>query len=86
MYERVRKRIERLERRAAKAPKASHRKYAEVYPPGWTPKTASQKAALESQADILLFGGSAGSLKTETILVDAARESQQGRGTRSTRG
>jgi hypothetical protein len=33
-----------------------------------------QRLALESQADILFFGGAAGSLKTETILVDAARE------------
>lgn len=32
------------------------------------------KAALESTADILFFGGAAGSLKTETILVDAIRE------------
>jgi hypothetical protein len=47
----------------------------EVYPLGWSPKTAAQKAALESAADILFFGGAAGSLKTETMLVDAARES-----------
>ena len=46
----------------------------EVYPPGWSPKTAAQKAVLESAADILFFGGAAGSLKTETMLVDAARE------------
>jgi hypothetical protein len=38
-------------------------------------KTAAQKAALESSADILFFGGATGSLKTETMLVDAARES-----------
>src|SRR5215469_666451 len=44
------------------------------YPPGWSPKTAAQKAALESSADILFFGGAAGSLKTETMLVDAAQE------------
>jgi len=44
------------------------------YPPGWSAKTAAQKAALESSADILFFGGAAGSLKTETMLVDAARE------------
>src|SRR5208282_4164068 len=48
---------------------------ANAYPPGWSPKSASQKAALESKADILFFGGAAGSLKTETMLVDAARES-----------
>jgi len=47
----------------------------DVYPPGWSPKTAAQKAALDSLADILFFGGAAGSLKTETMLVDAARES-----------
>ena len=47
----------------------------EVYPAGWSPKTAAQKAVLESSADILFFGGAAGSLKTETMLVDAARES-----------
>ena len=45
-----------------------------AYPPGWSPKSSAQKAALESKADILLFGGAAGSLKTETLLVDAARE------------
>ena len=47
----------------------------DVYPPGWSAKTAAQKTALESSADILFFGGAAGSLKTETMLVDAARES-----------
>lgn len=47
----------------------------DVCPPGWSPKTAAQKAVLESVADILFFGGAAGSLKTETMLVDAARES-----------
>jgi hypothetical protein len=47
----------------------------DIYPPGWFAKTAAQKAALESSADILFFGGAAGSLKTETMLVDAARES-----------
>jgi hypothetical protein len=47
----------------------------DVYPPDWLPKTAAQKSALESSADILFFGGAAGSLKTETMLVDAARES-----------
>ena len=47
----------------------------DVYPPVWSPKTAAQKAALDSLADILFFGVAAGSLKTETKLVDAARES-----------
>ncbi len=40
----------------------------------WMPATAAQKDALDSQADILLFGGSAGSLKTETMLMDAVQE------------
>lgn len=71
------KRVERLERcherrRSSKGSSGTHK---EVYPTDWTPKTAAQKAALESRADILLFGGAAGSLKTETMLVDAARES-----------
>ncbi len=43
--------------------------------PAGSPKTAAQKAVLESAADMLFFGGAAGSLKTETMLVDAARES-----------
>jgi hypothetical protein len=47
----------------------------DIYPPEWSAKTAAQKAALDSPADILFFGGAAGSLKTETMLVDAARES-----------
>jgi hypothetical protein len=41
---------------------------------GWMPATAAQQAALDSEADILLFGGSAGSLKTETMLMDAVQE------------
>src|SRR5262249_61230639 len=49
----------------------------DVYPPGWSPKTSAQKAALESPADILFFGGADGSLKTETILLDAAREAHR---------
>jgi hypothetical protein len=40
----------------------------------WLPKTAAQYEALQSQADIMLFGGAAGSLKSATILMDAARE------------
>jgi hypothetical protein len=70
------KRIERMERqyKRRKRKNGSHEPYVEAYPPGWEPKSAAQKAALECQADILLFGGTAGSLKTETILVDAARE------------
>jgi hypothetical protein len=40
----------------------------------WMPATAAQRSALDSEADILLFGGSAGSLKTETMLMDAVQE------------
>src|ERR1700761_4419362 len=40
----------------------------------WMPATAAQKAALDSQADILFFGGAAGSLKTATMLMDAVQE------------
>jgi hypothetical protein len=71
------KRIERLERlhKQRRRVLQSGGSYDEVYPPGWAPKSSAQEAALASAADILLFGGSAGSLKTETLLVDAARES-----------
>lgn len=73
----TKKRLERLERLHRQARSFSQgEKYELVYPSGWSPKTAAQKAALESEADILLFGGSAGSLKTETMLVDAATESK----------
>ncbi len=40
----------------------------------WKPQSNAQKLALESSADILLFGGAAGSLKSETMLIDAVRE------------
>src|ERR1700761_1401241 len=40
----------------------------------WQPKTAAQKAALDSTAKYLFFGGSAGSLKSETLLMDAVQE------------
>ncbi|MGH9477286.1 MAG: terminase large subunit domain-containing protein [Terriglobales bacterium] len=43
-------------------------------PPGWTPRSQAQSRALACPADILLFGGAAGSLKSETLLVDAIRE------------
>ena len=38
------------------------------------PKTRAQWAALQSEADILLFGGAAGSLKSATMLMDAVQE------------
>lgn len=70
------KRLKSLEADAQRAKRKAQdtATYAELFPPGWSPKTAAQRAALESTADILLFGGAAGSLKTETLLVDAARE------------
>ena len=40
----------------------------------WHPATPAQKQALESQADILFFGGAAGSLKTATMLMDSVQE------------
>jgi terminase large subunit-like protein len=40
----------------------------------WEPKTKAQLWALNSRAEILLFGGAAGSLKTETLVMDAVRE------------
>lgn len=40
----------------------------------WQPATAAQKAALNSPAKYLFFGGSAGSLKSETLLMDAVQE------------
>jgi hypothetical protein len=84
-HEQLKKKVEKLEaeERQAKLLRGKEPSLAQkgdvtspVYPPGWSPKTAAQKAALESTADILFFGGSAGSLKTETLLVDAATESR----------
>lgn len=40
----------------------------------WTPASVAQKLALECEADIILYGGSAGSLKSETLLVNASIE------------
>lgn len=40
----------------------------------WEPGSPAQQQALNCRADILLFGGSAGSLKTETMLMDAVQE------------
>lgn len=42
--------------------------------PAWEPRSYAQEQALACPADILLFGGAAGSLKSETLLMDAARE------------
>lgn len=38
------------------------------------PKSLPQKAALSCGADIMLFGGAAGSLKSFTLLIDAAQD------------
>ncbi len=43
--------------------------------PAGLPKLQPKKPCCNHQPDILFFGGAAGSLKTETMLVDAARES-----------
>lgn len=40
----------------------------------WTPQSEPQRLALACPARLLLFGGAAGSLKSETLLIDAARE------------
>ena len=40
----------------------------------WRPATPAATRRARFQADILLFGGSAGSLKTETMLMDAVQE------------
>jgi hypothetical protein len=40
----------------------------------WEARSTPQRMALECEADILLYGGAAGSLKTTTLLVDAAIE------------
>ncbi|HZT73421.1 MAG TPA: terminase family protein [Terriglobales bacterium] len=42
--------------------------------PGWRPQSEPQRRALGADAELLLFGGAAGSLKSETLLVDAIRE------------
>jgi hypothetical protein len=69
-------RLERLEaRNKQRRKKHDAVTCGDIHPPGWSPKSLAQQAALESKADILFFGGAAGSLKTETLLVDAALES-----------
>ncbi len=40
----------------------------------WQPRSYAQEQALLCPADILLFGGAAGSLKSETMLMDAVQE------------
>ena len=45
--------------------------------PLWTPHSEAQAAALDCPADILLFGGAAGSLKSETMLMDAVQEHER---------
>lgn len=45
-------------------------------PFGWTPRSIAQEALLDSigVVDFALFGGAAGSTKTESLLVDASQE------------
>lgn len=45
----------------------------------WQPQSGAQRLALQSPAEILLFGGAAGSLKSETMLVDAVKERENPR-------
>lgn len=45
----------------------------------WTPRSKAQSDALDCTADILLFGGAAGSLKSETMLMDAVKERENPR-------
>lgn len=42
--------------------------------PFWQPRSTPQRLALSCPAEVLLFGGAAGSLKSETLLMDAAAE------------
>jgi hypothetical protein len=44
----------------------------------WQPAYPAQEAALDTEADLLLFGGSAGSLKTATALVSLIQERDHG--------
>jgi hypothetical protein len=39
----------------------------------WRPRSRPQLACLQSKVELLLYGGAAGSLKSETLLVDAIR-------------
>ncbi|MGH9488708.1 MAG: terminase large subunit domain-containing protein [Terriglobales bacterium] len=49
------------------------------FPSDWQPRSVAQAVALACPAEILLFGGAAGSLKSETILVDAIAERNHSR-------
>src|SRR5579859_5647487 len=40
----------------------------------WWPATDMQEAALDCEAEMLFLGGAAGSLKTETLCIDAIQE------------
>ncbi|HEV7523018.1 MAG TPA: hypothetical protein VGP89_18090 [Candidatus Angelobacter sp.] len=40
----------------------------------WWPKTPAQQAALDCEAELLMFGGAAGSLKSHTLCLDAIQE------------
>lgn len=45
----------------------------------WRPRSRVQEMALNSLAELLCFGGAAGSLKSATIIVDAVQERDLGR-------
>ena len=45
----------------------------------WIPRSQAQRDALACPAEILLFGGAAGSLKSETMLMDAVQEHENSR-------
>jgi len=45
----------------------------------WKPRSQAQHDALACPAEILLFGGAAGSLKSETMLMDAVQEHENPR-------
>lgn len=45
----------------------------------WIPRSQAQQDALACPAEILLFGGAAGSLKSETMLMDAVQEHENAR-------
>jgi hypothetical protein len=46
-------------------------------PSGWKTKSFSQKFALKCPAEMLLYGGSVGSLKSETLIVDSLKYYQR---------
>jgi hypothetical protein len=47
--------------------------YLDRLPDGWKPQSKAQKMALSCPAELLCYGGAVGSLKSETVLVDALK-------------